>query len=92
MTEAMRKQGFSEGEIEEAIQKGKIPTPERPEDEQKDIPIAEEPVPLPDPLDDIDLTDEERTMLRLKWGKMYRPDEWVWLEKMYQDMMASYDI
>jgi hypothetical protein len=31
-------------------------------------------------------------MLRLKWGKMYRPDEWVWLEKMYQDMMASYDI
>lgn len=92
MTEAMRKQGFSEGEIEEAIQKGKIPTPERPEDEQKDIPIAEESVPQPDPLDDIDLTDEERTMLRLKWGKMYRPDEWVWLEKMYQDMMASYDI
>lgn len=92
MTEAMRKQGFSEGEIEEAIQKGKIPTPEKPEDEQKDIPIAEEPVPQPDPLDDIDLTDEERTMLRLKWGKMYRPDEWVWLEKMYQDMMASYDI
>ena len=92
MTEAMRKQGFSEGEIEEAIQKGKIPTPEKPEDEQKDIPIAEESVPQPDPLDDIDLTDEERTMLRLKWGKMYRPDEWVWLEKMYQDMMASYDI
>ena len=88
MTEAMRKQGFSEGEIEE----GKIPTPEKPEDEQKDIPIAEESVPQPDPLDDIDLTDEERTMLRLKWGKMYRPDEWVWLEKMYQDMMASYDI
>lgn len=92
MTEAMRKQGFSEGEIEEAIQKGKIPTPEKPEDEQRDTPIAEESVPQPDPLDDIDLTDEERTMLRLKWGKMYRPDEWVWLEKMYQDMMASYDI
>lgn len=92
MTEAMRKQGFSEGEIEEAIQKGKIPTPEKPEDEQKDTPIAEESVPQPDPLDNIDLTDEERTMLRLKWGKMYRPDEWVWLEKMYQDMMASYDI
>ena len=23
---------------------------------------------------------------------MYRPDEWVWLEKLYNEMMASYDI
>lgn len=96
MTEAMKRQGFSAGEIAEAIEKGKIPTPPPPELDgdggQGDVRIAEDAEPQPDPLDDIDLTDEERTMLRLKWGKMYRPDEWVWLEKMYQDMMASYDI
>ena len=30
--------------------------------------------------------------LRLKWGKAYKPDEWVWLEQFYEDMMNSYDI
>ena len=29
---------------------------------------------------DIDLTDEDRTYLRLKWGKAYKPEEWVKLE------------
>jgi len=31
-------------------------------------------------------------MLRLKWGKSYKPDEWVTLEKLYNEMMESYDI
>lgn len=39
-----------------------------------------------------DLTDEERLMLRLKWGKMYKPEEWVRLEQLYEEMMQSYDI
>lgn len=38
-----------------------------------------------------DLTDEERLMLRLKWGK-YRPEEWIKLEQLYEEMMLSYDI
>lgn len=38
------------------------------------------------------LTDEDKLYLRLKWGKDYRPDEWVALEKLYNEMMASYDI
>lgn len=42
--------------------------------------------------DDIDLTDEDRIYLRLKWGKTYKPDEWVRLEQLYNDMMNSYDI
>ena len=29
---------------------------------------------------DIDLTDEDKTYLRLKWGKAYKPEEWVKLE------------
>jgi hypothetical protein len=27
-----------------------------------------------------DLTEEDRTYLRLKWGKSYRAEEWVTLE------------
>ena len=41
---------------------------------------------------DQDLTDEERTYLRLKWGKAYRPEEWIRLEQLYEEMMGSYDI
>lgn len=41
---------------------------------------------------DIDLTDEDRIYLRLKWGKTYKPDEWVWLEQLYNEMLESYDI
>lgn len=42
--------------------------------------------------DPIDLTPEDRAYLRLKWGKSYRPDEWVALEQLYNQMMESYDI
>ena len=42
--------------------------------------------------DEIDLTDEDRIYLRLKWGKTYKPEEWVRLEQLYNDMMNSYDI
>ena len=39
-----------------------------------------------------DLTDEEKTYLRLKWGKTYRSEEWIKLEQLYEEMMLSYDI
>lgn len=39
-----------------------------------------------------DLTDEDKAYLRIKWGNSYRPFEWVQLERLYQDMMGSYDI
>ena len=39
-----------------------------------------------------DLTDEDRTYLRLKWGKSYKPEEWVRLEQLYEEMCGSYDI
>lgn len=38
------------------------------------------------------LTEEDKTYLRLKWGKGYRPEEWIKMEQLYEDMMASYDI
>ena len=41
---------------------------------------------------DLGLSEEDVTHLRLKWGKTYKPEEWVKLEQLYEDMMASYDI
>lgn len=38
------------------------------------------------------LTEEDRTYLRLKWGRGYRPDEQVRLEQLFSEMMESYDI
>ena len=31
-------------------------------------------------VEELDLTDEDKTYLRLKWGKAYKPEEWVKLE------------
>jgi len=39
-----------------------------------------------------ELTDEDKLYLRIKWGKAYKPDEWVQLEKLYNEMCESYDI
>ncbi|MCD8210456.1 MAG: hypothetical protein LUC37_02800 [Prevotella sp.] len=45
---------------------------------------------LPDP--SADLTDDDRTYLAMKWGRLYRPDEWVELEQKYNEMKESFDI
>lgn len=91
--QAMKKQGYSAAEIAEAIATGKVPTPEKPEI------LEEQPQALDifnqnDTIEDLklDLTEEDKTYLRLKWGKYYKPEEWVRLEQMYEDMMNSYDI
>ena len=62
-------------------------------------PVSEEPVDdyfarIPGEPDDfqIDLTEEDRTYLRVKWGKAHKPEEWVKLEQLYEEMMGSYDI
>lgn len=40
----------------------------------------------------LDLTDEDITYLRLKWGRGYTHAQWVQMEQLYNDMCASYDI
>lgn len=40
----------------------------------------------------IELSDEDIIYYRTKWGKTYKPDEWVQLESLYKNMMDSYDI
>ena len=45
---------------------------------------------LPNPAEG--LSGEDKVYLAMKWGRLYKPDEWLELEKMYEQMMASFDI
>lgn len=38
------------------------------------------------------LTQDDKVYLAVKWGCMYKPSEWIELEKMYVDMTNSFDI
>ena len=39
-----------------------------------------------------ELTQEDKIYLAMKWGRLYKPAEWIELERMYEEMMASFDI
>ena len=100
--ETMKRQGYSAVEIAKAISTASVPVPTAPIPE----PVYQEENPflasgnedyfaeMNGGQDDFvdDLTEEDRTYLRLKWGKTYKPEEWIRLEQLYEEMMASYDI
>lgn len=88
----LRSMGNSEEEIEQTIANDaarEVTRPKGPKTASAAIPQEEE-----NDEDDLalDLTEEEITALRLKWGKGYTHSEWVQMEQLYQDMCASYDI
>ena len=39
-----------------------------------------------------ELTVEDKLYLAMKWGRLYKPHEWVELEKIYTEMTQSFDI
>jgi len=39
-----------------------------------------------------ELTDEDKKYLLLKWGRMYKPSQWIELERNYRQMEESFDI
>ena len=39
-----------------------------------------------------DLTQEDKIYLAMKWGRFYKADQWVALEKLYNEFMNSFDI
>lgn len=98
LEQTMKRQGYDAQQIATAIEKNSIAIPGG---ELKEPVYA---LPPNAPTEDyfaqqsgeveqeLDLTDEDRTYLRLKWGKTYKPEEWVKLEQLYEEMMASYDI
>ena len=101
MEQTMKRQGYEAAEIAQAIATASVPIPEGvlSEPEYFDGPTGEAPAAdyfaeISGGADDFidELTDEDRTYLRLKWGKTYKPEEWIRLEQLYEEMMASYDI
>ena len=97
--QAMKRQGYDAAAITTAIERATVPIPQgeitppvyqgTPEEDY----FAEQSGATED--DNIiedELTEEDRRYLRLKWGKTYKPEEWVKLEQLYEEMMNSYDI
>ena len=99
--QTMKRQGYDAQQIAQAINKATfdIPTEELAEPVYQSIEKSEEPQEdyfaqqsgSDNDFDD-DLTEEDRLYLRLKWGKTYKPEEWIRLEQLYKEMMDSYDI
>ena len=103
MEETMKRQGYDAVEIHQAISQATVPIPqvvEQPKYEENNPFLATGDEDYfaemngGNAADDFvdDLTEEDKTYLRLKWGKTYKPEEWVRLEQLYEEMMASYDI
>lgn len=106
--EAMKRQGYSAAEIAQVQSENRIVIPEGgfTEPVYKDPPTVFQPDFGNPPVEDYfaqqaggteddlgnDLSDEEKTYLRLKWGKAYKPEEWVRLEQLYMEMTESFDI
>lgn len=99
--QTMKRQGYDAAQINDAIMKASFTIPVG--DLEPYQPTVQAPPP---PVDDYfaeqvgiddddlasDLTEEDKLYLRLKWGKTYKPEEWIQLEKLYTEMMESYDI
>ena len=99
--QTMKRQGYEAAEIAQVIATASVPIP------QGEIPqpVYEESNPFINNNEDYfaeqaggaddfvdDLTEEDRTYLRLKWGKTYKPEEWIRLEQLQEEMMGSYDV
>ena len=104
--EAEAKERFENGEISEAEYKTLTQT-ETKHKEVMSTPIGQNPVlpgSIPAEIHDpymsedelidtaADLTDEDKIYLAMKWGRLYKPQEWVELERSYNEMTESFDI
>lgn len=97
--EALEKQGKSAAEIDDILAQPTIVAPPKPVILDNDESFGGRPALSTEEVNaeemallGFDLTDEDKAYLRIKWGNSYRPFEWVQLERLYQDMMGSYDI
>ena len=69
------------GSYEDALRQAKNPF-----QEQMFIPESE----MVDPGANLD--DEDKMYLALKWGRLYKPSQWVALQQLYNEFMSSFDI
>lgn len=100
--EAEIKQQYDEGKISEAQYKTLISTETQhaeepmygPAPNMDNNPYNENNFMSEDELIDpaSELTTEDKMYLAMKWGRLYKPNEWVELERKYTEMMNSFDI
>ena len=94
--QTMTAQGYEPAEIAAAVERGVIDMPEKPAEiaaaQSMQIGGVAYPHLTEEESEDLNLTEEDVTYLRLKWGKLYKPEEWVRLEQLYNEMLESYDI
>ena len=98
------KEQLDNGEITEAQYKTLVSTPTQNQEQLYAQPTIPDGVDNPygdgsnflseDSLIDVgaDLTEDDKIYLAMKWGRLYKPSEWVELEKTYKEMEASFDI
>ncbi|MEG1837643.1 MAG: hypothetical protein RR203_07850 [Synergistaceae bacterium] len=63
---------------------------QKPEEEDEWQPYVDKTEPVVDV--DSQLTADDRLYLNMKWGKLYRAEEWISLEKFYEEMLESFDV
>lgn len=100
--EAEIKQQYEEGKISEAQYKTLMSTETQhaeepmygPVPQMENNPYNENNFMSEDELVDpaSELTTEDKMYLAMKWGRLYKPNEWVELERKYTEMMNSFDI
>ena len=104
--DAMYQEQYDNGEITEAQYKTLVSTSARNANFYNNVPPVAQPfapettffdenqflddAELPDPA--AQLTQEDKVALAVKWGKLYKPNEWIALETDYAKMMQSFDI
>ena len=98
--QAMKRSGYSAAQIEQVIQEGRFEIPKEPLLQPEYADDSPQSFQQEDYFEkqsednafNDDLTEEDRIYLRLKWGRAYKPEEWIRLEQLYEEMMGSYDI
>ena len=98
------KEQLERGEITESQYKTLVSTSTQNQEQLYAQPIVTDAVdnPFGDgsgfmPEDDLvdlgeELTEDDKMYLAMKWGRLYKPAEWVELEKTYKEMTESFDI
>ena len=90
----LKEQGLAQHEIDAELQKVVSKVPEKPEIAEINKETGElKPIQTQNEEDyDLDVTDDEWKMLRIKWGATYSHLSLIRLEQLYQDIEESYEI
>lgn len=102
LRESMERQGKDIQEITTAIEEQKAVIPEKSFEEvvfAEGAPAEDTTSPFgftqPDQgqtATELGLTEEDVLYLKLRWGKSYTPEDWIWLERFYRNFEKTYDI